>query len=322
MSDATQGEGWWQASDGKWYPPQEHPDFQSGATQPIGATPPPTAAMPPVPPSAAPAGPPIGPPPGAPVGPPPGAPGSGSNNTKWIIGGVVAAVVIAIAAFLLLGGDDKKTNVAATSSSSASSSSSKSSSSSSKSSSSSSKSSSSSSSSLSASDLQARMLKASDIGSDFIDEKFVVDTGPTNCGQPNARESIPPKGEVGSTAASGVAAFQEDAAAFSTSDDAQKVLDLILSQTDSSTCPSPTIQGGEPVAFSQPIDRSAQVTTPVEKIFEIDFQTPESQGQFFVVKDGVAIVTFTFNAQQGTDPSQLPNAMDLVNKGLKKIVNG
>lgn len=25
MSDATQGEGWWQASDGKWYPPHLHP---------------------------------------------------------------------------------------------------------------------------------------------------------------------------------------------------------------------------------------------------------------------------------------------------------
>jgi hypothetical protein len=319
MSDATQGEGWWQASDGKWYPPEQHPGFDAGATQPIEATPPPTAAMPIAPPPPAPGGPPIGPPPGAPVGPPPGAPGAGSNNTKWIIGGVVAVAVIAIAAFLLLGGDDKKQNVAAASSSSSS----KSSSSSSKSSSSSSSSkSSSSSSSLSTSDLQARMLNASDIGPDFSDDTFVVDTGPTNCGQPNARESIPPKGEVGSAASSGVASFQEDAVAFSSSADAQKVLDLILSQTDSSKCPSPTVQGGEPVVFSQPIDRSSEVTTKVEKIFEIDFQTPEAQGQFFVVKDGVAIVTFTFAAQQGTDPSQLPNAMDLVNKGLAKIVNG
>lgn len=26
MSDSTQGPGWWQASDGKWYPPESHPD--------------------------------------------------------------------------------------------------------------------------------------------------------------------------------------------------------------------------------------------------------------------------------------------------------
>ena len=27
MSDTSQGEGWWQASDGKWYAPELHPDF-------------------------------------------------------------------------------------------------------------------------------------------------------------------------------------------------------------------------------------------------------------------------------------------------------
>lgn len=26
MSNTSQGEGWWQASDGKWYPPEQHPD--------------------------------------------------------------------------------------------------------------------------------------------------------------------------------------------------------------------------------------------------------------------------------------------------------
>lgn len=27
MSDAPQGDGWWQASDGKWYRPEDHPDY-------------------------------------------------------------------------------------------------------------------------------------------------------------------------------------------------------------------------------------------------------------------------------------------------------
>ncbi len=26
MSDTSQGSGWWRASDGKWYPPEQHPD--------------------------------------------------------------------------------------------------------------------------------------------------------------------------------------------------------------------------------------------------------------------------------------------------------
>ncbi len=28
MSDASQGPGWWQASDGKWYPPEQAPGYQ------------------------------------------------------------------------------------------------------------------------------------------------------------------------------------------------------------------------------------------------------------------------------------------------------
>jgi hypothetical protein len=28
MSDTSQGEGWWQASDGRWYPPEQPPDIQ------------------------------------------------------------------------------------------------------------------------------------------------------------------------------------------------------------------------------------------------------------------------------------------------------
>ncbi len=28
MSDASQGHGWWQAADGKWYPPEVHPEFR------------------------------------------------------------------------------------------------------------------------------------------------------------------------------------------------------------------------------------------------------------------------------------------------------
>lgn len=39
MSDSSQGPGWWQASDGRWYPPQSH------STQP--AAPPPTYGAPP-----------------------------------------------------------------------------------------------------------------------------------------------------------------------------------------------------------------------------------------------------------------------------------
>jgi hypothetical protein len=327
MSDGTQGEGWWQASDGKWYPPEQHPEYQAGATQPIPATPPtaPIPAPPPGPPPgaplAAPLGAPAGPPPG---GPPPGAPGGpANNNAKWIIGGVVAVAIVAILAFLLLGGDSKKTNVSASGSSSSSKSTSSSSSSRSTSSSSRSTSSSStSSSSLTTADVQARMLTASDIAPGFVDGTFTPDTGPTNCGGPNRNQQVPPKGDIGSQSSNGTLSFQEEAIAYNTATDAQKVLDLFKAQTDTTTCPSPTITGGEPVSFTSPSDVTSQLTTPVEAAFEIDFQTTEAQGQFFVIKDGKAIVTFTFVGPQGADTSGVPAPIDLVNKGLDKIVNG
>lgn len=89
MSEMSQGPGWWQASDGKWYPPQ--------------SAPPPVPAPAPL--------------------PPPAKRGLSQQQTIAII--VVVALIAGIAAFLLTrGGDDDKTTAAATRSSSASSSSS------------------------------------------------------------------------------------------------------------------------------------------------------------------------------------------------------
>lgn len=39
MSDSSQGDGWWIASDGKWYAPERHPDYQAPPTPPeVAAT--------------------------------------------------------------------------------------------------------------------------------------------------------------------------------------------------------------------------------------------------------------------------------------------
>jgi hypothetical protein len=74
------------------------------------------------------------------------------------------------------------------------------------------------------------------------------------------------------------------------------------------------------VQFSAPKDISSSLTTPEEVAIEIDFQTAEAQGQFFLIKDGPAVATFTFAAPIGFDTSQLPVAIDIVNKGLEKIL--
>jgi hypothetical protein len=119
MSDFSQGEGWWQASDGKWYPPESAPPGFAASATPGYTAPLPTAPVPTGPPPMGP--PPMGPPPGGPA-PTPAKSGLGTGP---IVAIVVAAVVIigAIAYFATSGGGDKK-NVAATSSSSSKSSSS------------------------------------------------------------------------------------------------------------------------------------------------------------------------------------------------------
>jgi hypothetical protein len=43
MSDYSQGPGWWQASDGKWYPPEQAAPAPAAPAGPWGATPPPAA---------------------------------------------------------------------------------------------------------------------------------------------------------------------------------------------------------------------------------------------------------------------------------------
>jgi hypothetical protein len=102
MSDQSQGEGWWQASDGKWYPPPR-PD--------LPAEPAPTMPAAPV---TEPFGPP-GTPPAAPLGSPTEPPSKSGLGRGPIIGIAVAAVVViaAIVFFLTRGDDDNKENVAA-----------------------------------------------------------------------------------------------------------------------------------------------------------------------------------------------------------------
>jgi len=40
VSDASGGPGWWQASDARWYPPEQHPDYQPPPDPPVPPAPP------------------------------------------------------------------------------------------------------------------------------------------------------------------------------------------------------------------------------------------------------------------------------------------
>ncbi len=68
MADTSQGEGWWQASDLKWYPPELHADATHRARYAVAEPEPAPAPVPPSPP-APPQADPVAPPPGVPPGP-------------------------------------------------------------------------------------------------------------------------------------------------------------------------------------------------------------------------------------------------------------
>jgi hypothetical protein len=326
MSDQSQGEDWWQAADGKWYPPEQHPNFDPGATQAMQqqpAGPPPTQAMPPAAPMPPPGGP-VGPPPGGPIGPPPGA--RPNNNAKWIALGVVAALIIAIAAFLLLRDDDKKTNVAASGSSSSSlstdtdSTSESSTSSSSRSSSSSSSSSSSGTNpgTLSKAEIDQRLVKAKDLGADFQDSTFNSnDNSPGPCGGASINAQVPPKIDTGNDASNGTALLEQEVLVYDSESDANQALQLF---EESLNCPSPTAQGGSPLAASGPNDVSSDIDVKADDAIEYDVQTEEAQGKFIIVRLGNVIAAFQFVAQTGSDTSSLPNELDVVNLGLKRLL--
>jgi hypothetical protein len=86
MSDTSQGDGWWQASDGKWYPPHLHPDYRVPA-------PPPTSA-PQTPPAPTTATPPTQPAPATPVSGPAVAFAKSIGTTTWVMLGGGLLVVL------------------------------------------------------------------------------------------------------------------------------------------------------------------------------------------------------------------------------------
>jgi hypothetical protein len=337
MSDTSQGEGWWQASDGKWYAPEQHPDFQQ-PTQPVDqsgppteATPPPTEAMPPAPPGpptqAMP--PPGAPPPGAPPGtPPPGAPEKGSNNKKWIIPAAIAAVIIAVAAFLLLRNDEDNSNVAtATDASDQQTDKTDSTSSSSSSKSSSSKSSSSSAQSKEFVDpatVQNKLLTAEDIGSEFTDQAFTTSSNTTDpCGKPNARAQVPPTKDVGSTATepSQNLLFEEEVVFHKNAADNKKAFDIGVNSATTCNQGTQTDSSGSVSSFtiSDPKDVSDEVG--VTEAVEFTIQSGDTSAILVGVRLDNCIATFLFQFPTSAGESAQPDEISIVKDGVDRLLS-
>ncbi|MEY2453614.1 MAG: hypothetical protein QOD92_3188 [Acidimicrobiaceae bacterium] len=309
MSDISQGEGWWQASDHKWYPPEQHPGRQSAddVAPPPEAEPEPTPEPEPGPPPFVITAPPIAPIAPMPVSPPPAAPSpaSAGNNSKWVALAVAAAAVVALASFLLLSRDDGKKRAAVASSPSNSTSSQSSSSSSS------------SSSQLTDAELQGRMLTAPEIGPAFQDGTFAVDnTAPTPCGQPNSNIAVPPTSDLGSQASDSEtkAFFREELLIYADAASAGRAFDL---GKEGLACTQGTTSNGTRFTFSAPRDLSSDLGVP--NSIAIDYQVGTNAGELIAVLEGNRIVTFQFEAPTSVDRATLPNAVTIAKSGLAKL---
>jgi hypothetical protein len=301
VSDTSQGEGWWQASDGKWYPPEQHPDVQQ-PTQPIPQTPAPQWQPP------GPAGPPAGLPPGA------------TKNNKWVIPAIAAGVAVigvAIVAFLLLRDDDGDTNVATATDNSDQTTDSSSSASSR---SSSSKSSSASSEFVDPVGVEDRLLTASDIGSEFTDETFTPSTATEDpCGNPNSRTVVPPTKDVGSTAteASSDKVFEQEVLFHETAADNREAFNVALDTFH--TCTDGTLSDGTPFTLSTPEDVSSEVgvTEAFESTAEVGDTTVISVG----VRLDNCVVSFTFQYPTSAGESGKPDATGIASDGIDLLLS-
>jgi hypothetical protein len=239
------------------------------------------------------------------------------SNAKWIVVGVLAVAVLALGAFLLLGRDSgKKNNVAAASSSSNSTSDSASASTSA---------SSSSTRSFTEAELQARLITAKELGTNFAVDIYRRNTdASTPCGTANPDRSAPPTIDVGSVAktTTGIR-FEQEIGQFADAATAQRAFDLDIGgfsctqgsivSTGSSSSTQTTL------TFQRPQDRSSELN--VEKAVEIDFQANGFHGQLFFVRMSAVVVQFVFQTVDSADTSTVPDASSVVRHALDRLAS-
>lgn len=340
MSDFSQGDGWWQASDGKWYAPELHPDYQppTEAVPTSPSEPEPTLAQPmtpsepeptvaqPVAPEATqaiptpayipPPVPPDAPIVGGPVGPPPG-----RSNAGKIIAIVVALILIAAAvlAFFLTRDNDKSSS--SSSSSTSSSSTSSSSSSSSTTSSSSRSSSSSSAAGIDAKTLSLALLRPGDVGAGYSALQYKKPAShPLPCGQPDPDTIVKPFAGAGAQAVNDASTvvFLQEASSYTNTTDASKAFQLQEAGVACGSGPLYDDQGNAvPATFGPTTDVSSQVGAAAA--VEVPFSTSSINGTAVLVRSGTVVYTIVIQHQPDIDPTTVPDPIAVTKAAQAQI---
>jgi hypothetical protein len=352
MSDATQGPGWWQASDGKWYPPEQHPDYTpptqaADAIPPTAATPTtppvppsspdPTQAMAPVPPPpgpAGPSGPPLPPvvvPPRGPAGPPP--PGSGRGRVIAIV--AVLAAIAVVAALLLLNRDSDDDKVAASDSASTDQTDATDATDSTDETTTTKKVTTTTArptttkpttttAPFDAAALTAKLLTVQEMGDGLTEATFTADsTHPEACGQPNIDGTIPPLAIVGRSAVqSGVRGVLEQVRAYADAATGAKAFDRSLEATSCSQGNAFDPQGNPvPITIEPAQDVTADLNG-AKRAVAIKFSGQQFEALVIAVDLGSEVAAFQFESRVGAGTETVEARLPIAQAGVDKLLAG
>ncbi|MEY2569223.1 MAG: hypothetical protein QOE35_3752 [Actinomycetota bacterium] len=327
MSDATQGPGWWQASDGLWYPPDQHPDF-AAPTEAVESVPPAdaTQAMAPVPPPVPPGPPVVVARPVGPVGPPP--PGGGRGKVIAIV--AVLAAIAVVAALLLVNRDsDDGAKVAASDTDStdvtdqsdstdATTTTKKTTTTTAKTTTT--RATTTTAPAVDAAALTARLLTPEEMGEGMSEGTFTPDSkNPEACGSPNTDTVFPPEAIVGRASVQAQQrAVVEQVRAYA---DAATSAKAFQRGVDASSCSEGNAfdAQGKPVPITiGPIQEISDVKGAVRAI-AVSLTGEQFEALVVAVDVGGEIVAFQFETVRGAGTETLEARLPVVEAGVAKL---
>lgn len=290
MSDISRGEGWWQASDGKWYPPELHPERQVAEPSPESQPAPPPARVGPTPPAIA-----------APAG---------RRSLPVVALAVGAVVILGVLAYLLFRPDDDDDTAAPPATSSSSSSTSEPSSESSSESSPAPP-------RLTEAEARARLLTIDEIDGRLRDATFSRNTDPTlPCGTPNPDIEHPPTVDVGVSASANGVNVQEEIVVHADDASMRAAFEDFVAGHACTQGALSNSSGPVPLEFTT-TDVRAELGVP--QAVRIAFTAEGFHGELVLVRTERAVLGFAFSIADTADPALLPDPLTVVRKGLAKF---
>jgi hypothetical protein len=171
--------------------------------------------------------------------------------------------------------------------------------------------------------LQAKLLKASDIGTQFTDGQYTASnpSDPAPCGGQSADAQVPPTLKVGSEIdlASPQAALVEEISVFS---DATTAASNFADGLKNVSCASGTVGTGATavkINFTTPQDVTSQTGGEQAKL--INFTSAQFTGGVIGILSGDEVISFQFQVVAGAPTTTLPDTVTVAKQGFTRATS-